>query len=216
MVESEIPKKKKVQEQIDAQVTRELEEQTVREDQRMSEQIARDTEIARIHAEEELQIMIDGLHRSSYRRPEKLLEDHKAGRQLSQLLIFCGLIKAYGQGGFEPVMGLSEGVSQHQVTHKRQRDGDLVEGKLYDICGLQQVTSKDKEIFMLMEKDYPLRKGLEIVMICYKLQVENYSQMENDLILKIYKIANCPSQQVIEFPLPEEVPTASEESSHCQ
>nr|GEZ87979.1 glutamic acid-rich protein-like [Tanacetum cinerariifolium] len=80
---------------------------------------------------------------------------------------------------------------------------------LYDMCGVHQVTSKDKEIFMLVEKDYPLRKGLALVMISYKLQVENYSQMENDLILKIYKISNSPRQQ-------EEVPTASEESSHCQ
>nr|GEZ83638.1 hypothetical protein [Tanacetum cinerariifolium] len=65
MVESETLKKKKVQEQIDAQVARELEEQMAREDQRMSEQIARDAEIARIHAEKELQIMIDGLDRSN-------------------------------------------------------------------------------------------------------------------------------------------------------
>nr|GFC43117.1 hypothetical protein [Tanacetum cinerariifolium] len=70
-----------------------------------------------------------------------------------------------------------------------------VEWKLYEMCGVHQVTSKDKEMFMLVEKDHPMRKGLAIVMICYKLQVENYSHMENDLILKIYKIANCPSQQ---------------------
>nr|GEZ75857.1 synaptobrevin, longin-like domain protein [Tanacetum cinerariifolium] len=63
MVDSETPTKKKVQEQIDAQVARELEEQMAREDQRMSKQIARDTKIARIHAEEEQQIMIDGLDR---------------------------------------------------------------------------------------------------------------------------------------------------------
>nr|GFB21105.1 hypothetical protein [Tanacetum cinerariifolium] len=44
-------------------VARELEEQLEREDQRRSEQIARDAEITRIHAEEELQIMIDGLDR---------------------------------------------------------------------------------------------------------------------------------------------------------
>nr|GFA68421.1 hypothetical protein [Tanacetum cinerariifolium] len=61
MVESKTPKKQKVQEQIDAQVARELEEQLERGDQRMSEQIAKDAEIIRIHAEEELQIMIDGL-----------------------------------------------------------------------------------------------------------------------------------------------------------
>nr|GFC04179.1 hypothetical protein [Tanacetum cinerariifolium] len=56
--ESDTLKKQKVQEQIDAQVARELEEQLEREDHRRSEQIARDVEIVRIHAEEELQIMI--------------------------------------------------------------------------------------------------------------------------------------------------------------
>nr|GFA00847.1 hypothetical protein [Tanacetum cinerariifolium] len=42
-------------ERIDAQVARELEEQVEKEDQTRAEQIARDDEIARIHAEEELQ-----------------------------------------------------------------------------------------------------------------------------------------------------------------
>nr|GEZ72030.1 synaptobrevin, longin-like domain protein [Tanacetum cinerariifolium] len=46
-------------------VAKELEEQLEREDQRMSEQIARDAEVARIHVEEELQSMIDGLDRSN-------------------------------------------------------------------------------------------------------------------------------------------------------
>nr|GFC71818.1 hypothetical protein [Tanacetum cinerariifolium] len=40
---------------IDAQIARELKEQLEREDQKIGEQIARDAEIARIHAEEELQ-----------------------------------------------------------------------------------------------------------------------------------------------------------------
>nr|GFC99217.1 hypothetical protein [Tanacetum cinerariifolium] len=51
MVESDTPKKKKLQEQIDAQVVRELEEQQEKEDMRMNEQIARDAEVARIHVE---------------------------------------------------------------------------------------------------------------------------------------------------------------------
>nr|GEY29910.1 hypothetical protein [Tanacetum cinerariifolium] len=65
MVESDTPKKQRLQEQIDAQVAKELEEQQEREDKRMSEQIARDAEVARIHAEEELQSMIDGLDRNN-------------------------------------------------------------------------------------------------------------------------------------------------------
>nr|GEZ10791.1 hypothetical protein [Tanacetum cinerariifolium] len=55
MVESDTPKKQRLQEQIDAQVARELEEQQKKEHMRMNEQIARDAEVARIHAEEELQ-----------------------------------------------------------------------------------------------------------------------------------------------------------------
>nr|GEZ16824.1 hypothetical protein [Tanacetum cinerariifolium] len=76
-------------------------------------------------------------------------------------------------------------------THTQNMMHAPVEWKLYDTCEVHYVTSKDKEIFMLVEKDYPFRKGLAIIMISYKLQVENYSQMANDLILKIYKISNC-------------------------
>nr|GFC72569.1 hypothetical protein [Tanacetum cinerariifolium] len=47
-----------------------------------------------------------------------------------------------------------------------------VEWKLYDLSGVHHVKAKDKEIFMLLEKDYPLRRGLALVMISYRLQVE--------------------------------------------
>nr|GEW34887.1 hypothetical protein [Tanacetum cinerariifolium] len=77
-------------------------------------------------------------------------------------------------------------------THTQALMHDLVEWRLYDSCGVHHVLTKDQEIFMLVEKDYPLRKGLEIVMISNKLQVENYTQMANDLIMKIYNIANRP------------------------
>nr|GEV17840.1 hypothetical protein [Tanacetum cinerariifolium] len=87
-----------------------------------------------------------------------------------------------------------------------------IEWKLYDSCGVHHVTSKDKEIFMLVEKDYPLRKGLALVMINYKLQLEHqvYGRIVGN---KMHKAFPLP---VIEFPLAEELPTASEESCHCQ
>nr|GFC89773.1 hypothetical protein [Tanacetum cinerariifolium] len=46
-------------------VARKLEEQQEKEDIRMNEQIARNAEVARIHAEKELQGMIDSLDRSN-------------------------------------------------------------------------------------------------------------------------------------------------------
>nr|GEX11096.1 hypothetical protein [Tanacetum cinerariifolium] len=63
--ELRFPLKKRLQEQIDVQKAREMEEQLAREDQRMNEQIARDAKIARIHAEEELQMLIDSLDRNN-------------------------------------------------------------------------------------------------------------------------------------------------------
>nr|GEX86727.1 hypothetical protein [Tanacetum cinerariifolium] len=53
-----------------------------------------------------------------------------------------------------------------------------IEWKLYDLSGVHRATAKDKEIFMLVEKDYPLRKGLALVMICYKLQVEIFHKWQ--------------------------------------
>nr|GFB68210.1 ribonuclease H-like domain, reverse transcriptase, RNA-dependent DNA polymerase [Tanacetum cinerariifolium] len=47
------------------EVAKELEEQQKREDMRMNEQIAIDTEVARIHAEAEIQGMIDSLDKSN-------------------------------------------------------------------------------------------------------------------------------------------------------
>nr|GFB17716.1 hypothetical protein [Tanacetum cinerariifolium] len=108
-------------------------------------------------------------------------------------------------------------------THTQNYMHALVDWKLYDSCGVHHVAAKDKEIFMLVEKEYPLRKGLALVMICYKLQVENFSQMANDLVLKIYKIGRIVGNKMhkafllldIQFPLPEQLPTASEVGSHC-
>nr|GFB47928.1 hypothetical protein [Tanacetum cinerariifolium] len=65
MVESDTPKKNKLKEQVDAQVARELEEQQEKENMRMNEQISRDAKVARIHAKEELQGMIDSLDKSN-------------------------------------------------------------------------------------------------------------------------------------------------------
>nr|GEY99587.1 hypothetical protein [Tanacetum cinerariifolium] len=61
MVESDMPKKKKIQEKIDVQMAREMEEELARDAQRMNEQIARDAKISKIHAEEELWMLIDDL-----------------------------------------------------------------------------------------------------------------------------------------------------------
>nr|GEX28456.1 hypothetical protein [Tanacetum cinerariifolium] len=292
MVESETPKKQKVQEQIDAQVTKELEEQLEREDQRRAKQIARDAEIARIHAEEELQSMIDGLDSNNETVAKYLEEYHQFSSELpmerrieriSDLVKYQDnytKVKDFKGMTFEEVevkfnlvckqmedfipMGSKEEakrikrkcINLEQESIKKQKSSEEIieeakspeevteekikemmqlvpieevyvealqvkhliidwevhteaEWKLYDKCRVHQLTSKDKDIFMLVEKDYPLRKGLALVMISYMLQVENYSQMADDLVQKIYNITNSPRQQ-------EQLPTANEVGCYCQ
>nr|GEX59892.1 putative ribonuclease H-like domain-containing protein [Tanacetum cinerariifolium] len=345
MVESDIPKKKKkLQEHIDVQVAREMEEQLAREDQRRDEQIARDAEIARIHAEEELQMMVDGLDRSNEMIAKHLHEYDQAAAELTirekielinelvkyqdhhksilkyqaqqskplqeaterilyvsaqescrfkrkglsleqdsakkvktseevseedlkemmhlvpveevyvedlqvKHLIIDWEIHTEGQSSYWKIIRLGGSTTSYQflvdmlkhfdredlnhlwalvketlnikqatsnkekelwVELKRLYEPDVedqlwtqtqalmhdpVEWRLYDSCGVHHILLRDQEIFKLVEREYPLRKGLTIIMISNKLQVENYSQMASDMIQKIHKIANSPRQR---------------------
>ncbi|GKC97460.1 hypothetical protein Tco_1167735 [Tanacetum coccineum] len=67
--------------------------------------------------------------------------------------------------------------------------------KLYDTCGVHHVSSvRGHDIFMLVEKDYPLTRGLMTVMLASKLQVDEYSEMANELLRKISILVNKPRQ----------------------
>nr|GEU67557.1 hypothetical protein [Tanacetum cinerariifolium] len=298
VVESKVSKKRKLQEQIDAQVAKEMEEEFARENQRLNEQLTRDSEISRLHAEEELKMMIEGLDRSNeviakhlqeYKQAEadlsvgeklKLISElvkyqdhllkshagwktkHFRGMKLEQLKEkfipvwkqfedFVPMnskeeserIKRQGlkidQGSLKRIKtskSVSEDVFEEELkemmqlvhleevyvealqatkdkekelcvelkrlfeldfkdqlwTHNQAFMHDPLDWKLYDTCGVHHVSTKDQEIFMLVERDYPLRRGLATMMIYNKLQAEQYSHMANDLILKIHNIANSP------------------------
>ncbi|GKB09091.1 hypothetical protein Tco_0837403 [Tanacetum coccineum] len=67
--------------------------------------------------------------------------------------------------------------------------------KLYDTCGVYHVsTERGHDIFMLVEKDYPLTRALMTLMLCNKLKVDEYSEMTNELLRKIFILANRPRQ----------------------
>nr|GEU70876.1 retrovirus-related Pol polyprotein from transposon TNT 1-94 [Tanacetum cinerariifolium] len=49
---------------------------------------------------------------------------------------------------------------------------------LYDTCSVHHVfTERGQDIFILVEKDFPLTKGLATVMLCNKLRVDRHSKM---------------------------------------
>ncbi|GKB38731.1 hypothetical protein Tco_0883673 [Tanacetum coccineum] len=54
---------------------------------------------------------------------------------------------------------------------------------LYDTCGIHHVsTERGHDIYMLVEKDYPLSKALATLMMCNKLRVDQYSDMVDELL----------------------------------
>nr|GEZ54164.1 hypothetical protein [Tanacetum cinerariifolium] len=277
MVESDTPKKKQLQEQIDAQVARELEEQQEKEDMRMNEQIARDAEVARIHAEEELQGMIDRLDKPNETTAKYLQEYQEFALELpleKRIELISDLVKY--QKHYSKVkdfipMGSKEeserlkrkGLNLEKEQVKKQKSPEeapetetSTEEKMKEmmqliirlggssVCfqffidllkqldreDLNQLWSlvkeylsikpatndKEMELWVELKRMYepdpedqlwtltqnfmhaPVdwKKGLALMMISYKLQVKNYSQMAEDLIRKIYNIANTPRRSI--------------------
>ncbi|GKG31206.1 hypothetical protein Tco_0423694, partial [Tanacetum coccineum] len=68
---------------------------------------------------------------------------------------------------------------------------DLLTWRLYDTCGVHHVSSdKGIDIFMMVEKEYPFSRGLMTVMLCNTLLVDRHSEMANELLRKIFILAN--------------------------
>nr|GEY80776.1 integrase, catalytic region, zinc finger, CCHC-type, peptidase aspartic, catalytic [Tanacetum cinerariifolium] len=67
-------------------------------------------------------------------------------------------------------------------THTQALMHDPVEWRLYDTCGVHHVFTRDQEIFMLVERDYQLRRGLAIVIIRNKIQIQllGTTELESD------------------------------------
>ena len=74
--------------------------------------------------------------------------------------------------------------------HIHQR---IFEWKLYESCGVHHIyTDTGIDIYMLVEKDYPLTKGVLILMLVNKLTVGQHSEMANRLLQKIFIQAERP------------------------
>ncbi|GJW65575.1 hypothetical protein Tco_0117459 [Tanacetum coccineum] len=72
---------------------------------------------------------------------------------------------------------------------------DPLKWRLYDTCGVHHLsTERGIDIFMLVEKEYPLSKGVLTLMLVNRLLVEQHSEMANELLRKIFIQANRPRQ----------------------
>ncbi|GJV41539.1 hypothetical protein Tco_1419979 [Tanacetum coccineum] len=70
---------------------------------------------------------------------------------------------------------------------KLQKHIHDVTWRLYDSCGVHHVyTEKGIDIYMLVEKEYPLSRGTLTLMLVAKLLVDQVNEMSRELIRKIF------------------------------
>ncbi|GJW44917.1 hypothetical protein Tco_0073716 [Tanacetum coccineum] len=70
--------------------------------------------------------------------------------------------------------------------------------RLYDTCGVHHVSTKDGvDIYMLVEREYPLSRGVLTQMLVAKLLVEQDNEMSRELLRKIFMQCNCGNQIIL-------------------
>ncbi|GJR93034.1 hypothetical protein Tco_0265208 [Tanacetum coccineum] len=70
---------------------------------------------------------------------------------------------------------------------KIQKHNHDLTWRLYDSCGVHHVsTEKGIDIYMLVEKEYPLSKGTLTLMLVAKLLVDQYNKISRELLRKIF------------------------------
>ncbi|GJV71661.1 hypothetical protein Tco_1491656 [Tanacetum coccineum] len=113
--------------------------------------------------------------------------DARVGNHIEAYHIFADMLKKFDRDD------LSEPDTDDTLWKLQSYMHDPLVWRLYDTCGVHHVSSvRGHEIFMLVEKEYPLTRGLMTVMLANKLQVDQYSEMANELLRKIFILANKP------------------------
>ncbi|GKC47539.1 hypothetical protein Tco_1065261, partial [Tanacetum coccineum] len=73
---------------------------------------------------------------------------------------------------------LFEPVDDDELRKSQRYMHDPLTWRLYDTFGVHHVsTEREHDIFMLVEKDYPLTRGIMTLMLCNKLLVDQHSKM---------------------------------------
>nr|GEZ48588.1 hypothetical protein [Tanacetum cinerariifolium] len=238
---------------IDVQVARELEEEMSRDAQRMDEQIARDVEIVRIHAEEELQMLIDRLDRNNKTVAKYLPEYDQFAAELPferRIELISDLVKYqdnYAKAKhFNKLEEIKEKfdlvwkqfqdfipLSSKEEVERFMRKGLRLEKESVKKLKTSEEVKETEEVpedkLVPVEEVYVEDLQVKHPIIDWKhLDREDLNQLWR-LVKESLIIRTAVSDKEMElwgrivenkmhkaFPLPEEVPTASEESSYCQ
>nr|GEX16210.1 putative ribonuclease H-like domain-containing protein [Tanacetum cinerariifolium] len=116
--------------------------------------------------------------------------DHKEirSRPYWKIIRVSGIIEAYKS--FEDILKAFDKEDLDALWRIVKEKLSLA--KLHSNCGVHQVSSTTKrhDMYMLIEKDYPLSNEVMTLMLSIKLQVEEDNEMARDMVMKIFMKAN--------------------------
>ncbi|GJY46393.1 hypothetical protein Tco_0435456 [Tanacetum coccineum] len=120
-------------------------------------------------------------------QPEEEEEETELSQEdLQQIMMVVPLEEVYVEALQVELKRLFEPDTDDILWKLQRYMHDPLTWRLYDTCGVHHVsTDRGHDIFMLVEKDYPLTRGLLTLMLCNKLQVDQYSEMADELLRKI-------------------------------
>ncbi|GJX60982.1 hypothetical protein Tco_0293882 [Tanacetum coccineum] len=102
---------------------------------------------------------------------------------------------------------------------KLQKHIHDVTGRLYDSCGVHYVsTEKGIDIYMLVEKEYPLSRGTLTLMLVAKLLVDQDNEMSRELLRKIFMqeemdLETAQTTTTAKLPILKQGPVTTEEKA---
>nr|GEU37802.1 UBN2 domain-containing protein [Tanacetum cinerariifolium] len=198
VVESKVLKKRKLQEQIDAQGL-DRSNEVIAKHLREYEQVAADLSVG-----EKLEL-ISELVKYQDHHAKILKYQAQQSKPLSkkqQREFYMSATKDKEKELWVELKRLFEPDFEDQLwTHNQAFMHNPLDWKLYDTCGVHHVSTKDQEIFMLVEKDYPLRKGLATVMIILDEELIEASSQDsafarfNTIITSLKALDECYSSK---------------------
>ncbi|GKA59395.1 hypothetical protein Tco_0758708 [Tanacetum coccineum] len=104
--------------------------------------------------------------------------------------VFEDMLKRFDRDDLEKLWDLVKkkfSSTEPKIDKEKRYMHDPLKWRLYDTCGVHHVsTERGHDIFMLVEKYYPLTRALMTVMLVNKLQVDESSEMANELLRKIF------------------------------
>ncbi|GKA58519.1 hypothetical protein Tco_0757707 [Tanacetum coccineum] len=114
------------------------------------------------------------------------------GNHIEVHQFFDDMLKALDMDDLVELKILFEPNTDDELWKLQKHSHDLT-WRLYDSCGVHHVsTEKGIDIYILVEKEYPLSRGTLTLMLVAKLLVEQGNEMSRELLRKIFMQAKRP------------------------